>query len=679
MKKSNFAKILTLVLVCAALIGAVVGINASAANEQTIEIVSNNVYYGETLQLLYAVDAPVLNDGDKVVVNVYYYEGGVKKLWCAADESGTVTLNEVDYKKFYSNRGVPVQDINTNLYAEASIVDANGDVVCTDVQRYSVLEYLYERLNISANVTANQRAMYTAHLAYAEAAEKVLYEDQKVERASYTNPVAGYFYVNVEGATFDGGNVAGMYANGATPFADIAPTIEIGENQKAMYTIGSAEYDADTIKAVAITALTKVVAKAADEDVEVESNNYVLLTDASQLKAGAKIIIVNTGLTHAMGADKGNNRNVATFTTNGDKIIPGTDVQIITLEAGLVDGTFAFNVGDASYLYAASSGSNYLKTTTTLDENGSWLVTVDANGVATVKAQGSYTRNWMRYNSSSSIFACYASGQVDIKIYINEDDLCAHENYTDATCQKPATCTNCGATKGDVVACVYENGTCKWCGQADPSLCAHEVWLDATCEAPKTCASCGETEGDALGHDMSEATCQAPSTCQRPNCGHTEGGTVAHVYVDGQCKWCQESENAQIGPITYEFSSYTAGTQYAKDEVHKLDEYVTVTTTDCHFTTQLRLYSSTTNNGYAIIESTKAMTAISLNAGNKVDTLNVYVSDDGVNWELASGVSVSSTSYKDYAVDLGGSYKFIKLDVAGSNQIRVAKMTITFG
>ena len=39
-------------------------------------------------------------------------------------------------------------------------------------------------------------------------------------------------------------------------------------------------------------------------------------------------------------------------------------------------------------------------------------------GVATIKATGTNTRNWMRYNSQSSLFACYASGQADISIYI---------------------------------------------------------------------------------------------------------------------------------------------------------------------------------------------------------------------------------------------------------------------
>ncbi len=136
--------------------------------------------------------------------------------------------------------------------------------------------------------------------------------------------------------------------------------------------------------------------------------------------------------------------------------------------------------------------------------------------------------------------------------------------------------------------------------------------------------------------------------------------------------------SAQDTGTKYTFSDYTAGTQYAGNEEHVLDENVTITTTDCHFTTQLRIYSSTTNNGFAVIKSEKPITSIVLNAGNKTDTLNVYTSTDGSTWTLAQGVTITSTSYKDYTVSFTEATKYIKLDVAGANQVRVAYMTLTF-
>ncbi len=131
--------------------------------------------------------------------------------------------------------------------------------------------------------------------------------------------------------------------------------------------------------------------------------------------------------------------------------------------------------------------------------------------------------------------------------------------------------------------------------------------------------------------------------------------------------------------VKYTFSDYAAGTQYAMNEEHVLDDVITVTTSDAHFTTQLRLYDSSAHDGIAVITSTKVIESVILNAGNKAATLNVYGSTDGSNWTLVKGVT-TTTSYTDYTVDMPANtaYTYLKLDADG-DQIRVAYMTITFG
>ncbi len=129
--------------------------------------------------------------------------------------------------------------------------------------------------------------------------------------------------------------------------------------------------------------------------------------------------------------------------------------------------------------------------------------------------------------------------------------------------------------------------------------------------------------------------------------------------------------------VKYTFADYSAGTQYAEGEVHVLDETVTVTTTEAHFTTELRLYSSSAHNAFAIIQSAAPMDSILLNAGNEADTLNVYSSTDGSAWTLAQGVTTTS-SYADHTVDLPDNTTYIKLDVVGTKQVRLKYMTITF-
>ena len=149
-----------------------------------------------------------------------------------------------------------------------------------------------------------------------------------------------------------------------------------------------------------------------------------LVTDASSLKSGDQIIIVASDYDYALSTEqKTSNRGQAAITKTGSgaAITYGTDTQIITLGAGTATGTFSFTVGEGQYLYAASSGSNQLKTTDSLTGNSSWTITIDSEtGIASVTAIGENTRNTLRYNTSSSLFSCYdpTNTQKDICIYL---------------------------------------------------------------------------------------------------------------------------------------------------------------------------------------------------------------------------------------------------------------------
>ena len=154
------------------------------------------------------------------------------------------------------------------------------------------------------------------------------------------------------------------------------------------------------------------------ESDEEKSNSATLLTDASELKPGDKIIIVAKNANYAMGgvSSSGNNMVAIEIQKDGNTVYYGDDVMVITVVEGKTEGTIAFAV-DGGYLYAASSSKNHLKVESTLSANSSWSVSI-TNGAATIKSTGSYTRNWLRFNSSNVIFSCYASGQQDICIFV---------------------------------------------------------------------------------------------------------------------------------------------------------------------------------------------------------------------------------------------------------------------
>lgn len=136
-----------------------------------------------------------------------------------------------------------------------------------------------------------------------------------------------------------------------------------------------------------------------------ESGIFELVTDATTLTAGDKLLII--GGTNAMSTKQNsNNRGLVEVSISDSRIetIPNT-AEIITLEGSKDEWYFKVAEG---YLYAASSSSNYLRTETEKDDNAKATIEI-TEGNATIIFQGTNTRNELRYNSSSSLFSCYAS------------------------------------------------------------------------------------------------------------------------------------------------------------------------------------------------------------------------------------------------------------------------------
>lgn len=141
---------------------------------------------------------------------------------------------------------------------------------------------------------------------------------------------------------------------------------------------------------------------------------------------------------------------------------------------------------------------------------------------------------------------------------------CKHETWTDANCETPKTCADCGETEGAplghswAAATCETPKTCETCAKTDGEALGH-AWVDADCENPKTCSNCKLTEGEALGHTWVDATTEAPKTCE--TCGLTEGErivtdprftTAATAAVQG--KWIStiEADGDTMGEPNFE-------------------------------------------------------------------------------------------------------------------------------
>ena len=281
--------------------------------------------------------------------------------------------------------------------------------------------------------------------------------------------------------------------------------------------------------------------------------SYVLVESDEQLTAGSQIVIAAATADVALSTTQnGNNRDQAEITKNEDKTITLSDgVAQLTLGEGTVDGTWSFSPDENKYLYAASSSSNYLRTTDTLDANGSFAITVDAAGVATIKAQGDKTRNWLRYNSGNKIFSCYGSGQQDVCLYVETVD--GSVTYTthiahvhkgvyqagaDATCLAPGAYAHylcaCGMKFADE-ACtqVLSDVTIAQKAHSFTAEKAEEAYLKsaASCAAPATyyvsCTACGTSSKDAGEEATFTVGQKAPDK-------HT-GGTYVSGKLDATC------------------------------------------------------------------------------------------------------------------------------------------------
>ena len=159
---------------------------------------------------------------------------------------------------------------------------------------------------------------------------------------------------------------------------------------------------------------------------------YEWVKDVSTLAAGNELVFVyqsSNEVAAVMGDQQTNNFkyvgvNYAESITDKSVItIPQEKAEkatSIALEGS--KGAWYFNTNNG-YLYAASSSANHLKTANleTAGNNAKATISISENGNATIVFQGTNTNKNLRYNTGSSLFSCYSTGQKPIQIYRKTD------------------------------------------------------------------------------------------------------------------------------------------------------------------------------------------------------------------------------------------------------------------
>ncbi len=230
------------------------------------------------------------------------------------------------------------------------------------------------------------------------------------------------------GESFDptGLTFTARYDDGTS--SDVTSFVSVPNSLTAGTTFVDVSYtEAGVTKTTRVTGITVVVPN---------YSYFSKITSENELHLGATYIIANASGSVAMSNTNASNNipEVAT-TQNGNGDIAGTDdLTKVVLEIGVHPGTFALRAVSTNpnvnnkYLYAASSSSNYLRLQTSITVNSSWEIKFSGTQVSIIAIGSSYTRNIMRYNSQSSLFSCYSTGQNPLGLFLDHDTV----NHTTA-------------------------------------------------------------------------------------------------------------------------------------------------------------------------------------------------------------------------------------------------------
>lgn len=147
---------------------------------------------------------------------------------------------------------------------------------------------------------------------------------------------------------------------------------------------------------------------------------FTLVRDASELKEGDVLVIVNKAAGVALSTEqRSNNRGATSVVLTDDNVVVTPQVQFLILE-GTASGWY-FNTGNGYLAQKEDGKEQSFLTQTNKDKNSKALITVSsATGVAEVEFQGSGTYRTIQCNTFNSpiIFSCYSSTLNKGEVYL---------------------------------------------------------------------------------------------------------------------------------------------------------------------------------------------------------------------------------------------------------------------
>ena len=151
------------------------------------------------------------------------------------------------------------------------------------------------------------------------------------------------------------------------------------------------------------------------------AGDFVLVEDAAELTEGTYVIVAGSGDNNAAmkyyaGSD--NNHKAKAAIKEGKYLHYDSEFGVYEIKNYVVNTEvvgISFYNDDAENYFALPANSNQLKVSAEQNNNSSWTVAVN-EGVTTLTNKA-FTGRTLRYNSGSSCFASYESGQKTIALY----------------------------------------------------------------------------------------------------------------------------------------------------------------------------------------------------------------------------------------------------------------------
>lgn len=183
--------------------------NSARAEETqtpTLNIISNNISYADSVYILYAVMNEGFDRTENEIKMLFWtetqtdYVEGTETL--AVSNSGKTTVNEQDCLVFYSE-GLAAKQMTDDIYARACVT-VDEVTYYSETVKYSVLEYVYE-MREKGGLTDEKVALFDAMLAYGTAAQNVF--DYNLDRLATDT----YYNITVKNGTLSDGFTQGRY------------------------------------------------------------------------------------------------------------------------------------------------------------------------------------------------------------------------------------------------------------------------------------------------------------------------------------------------------------------------------------------------------------------------------------------------------------------------------------